>query len=246
MVQTKGEVELKLQKTIGVNLKTARQQVALMSMSEVMQKVWGISDRKNRLSEIENGARMPSPYLLLRLCTLYGVSIDYVFGISHDIEKDLECARAGRIVQGLRETALDMVDRIGEQLAQQVSVMPRSEALLLRDRALDIVCYLRQKIEDGSKGPVDKDSPADQDDILEKEDLIDRINGLELACRQLDTIVARHFRVMELTIFDHVNRSDNLAVSRYLTDYRAEKDIPVDVKEFNTDWLEEEMTVNGG
>lgn len=231
MVQTKGEVELKLQKTIGVNLKTARQQVALMSMSEVMQKVWGISDRKNRLSEIENGARMPSPYLLLRLCTLYGVSLDYVFGISHDIEKDLECARAGRIMQGLRETALDMVDRIGEQLAQQVSVMPRSEALLVRDRALSLVRYLRQQ----------QDEANVQDD-----DLIDHINGLEVSCRQLDTVVARHFRVMELTMFDHINRSDSMAVSRYLTDHRADKDIPVHVEEFDVEWMEQESVINGG
>lgn len=233
-MQTKGEVELKLQKIIGINLKTARQQVALMSMSEVMQKVWGISDRKNRLSEIENGARMPSPYLILRLCTLYGVSIDYVFGVSHDIEKDLESSRAGRIVQGLRETALDMVDRIGEQLAQQVSVMPRSEALLVRDRALDLVCYLRNKVNVMSE------------EQLEDEDLIERMHGLELACRQLDTIVSRHFRVMELTIFDHINRSDNLAIAKYLTDVRAEKDTPANVEEFKAEWLEEDNVIHGG
>ncbi len=231
-MQTKGEKELQLQKIIGKNLKTARQHVTGMSMLEVMQKVWGISDRKNRLSEIENGARMPSPYILMRLSVLYGVSLDFIFGLSHDIERDLECARAGRIVQGLRETALDMVDQISMSLAKQVNVLPRTDALVVRDRALDMVCFLRQNIEG-----IRLANPGAMDDFY------DRMASLESACRQLDSIVARHSRILELTVYDHITRMDQEVTGRYLTDQRAAKDDPLERAIFDTSaFNEDEMS----
>lgn len=222
-MQTKGEKELQLQKTIGKNLKTARQHVAGMSMLEVMQKVWGISDRKNRLSEIENGARMPSPYILLRLSVLYGVSLDFIFGLSHDIERDLECSRAGRIVQGLRETALDMVDKISMSLAKQVNILPRTDALVVRDRALDIVCFLRKTLNESSFA-----------NAAESEDFFDRLSSLEGSCRQLDSVVARHSRIMELTVYDHIARVDEQITSRYITDHASSKDTPLELASFDT------------
>lgn len=222
-MQTKGEKELQLQKIIGKNLKTARQHVNGMSMQEVMQKVWGISDRKNRLSEIENGARMPSPYILLRLSVLYGVSLDFVFGLSHDIERDLECARGGRIVQGLRETALDMVDKISMTLAKQVNVLPRTEAMVVRDRALNMIYFLRENVDVScmpNAGVCD--------------DFFDRLSSLEASCRQLDSIVARHSRIMELTVYDHISRIDQKLTGRYLTDHRAAEDEAAEPALFDT------------
>ncbi|MDC5315982.1 helix-turn-helix domain-containing protein [Acinetobacter baumannii] len=217
-MQLKTEQEQLLQLTIGKNLKTARQHVADMSMREVMIKVWGISNSKNRLSEIENGSRMPSPFILLRLSLLYGVSLDYIFGVSSDIERDLESSRAGRITQGLREIAIDLVDKIGDTLAKQVSVLPRMEAVTLKDKSLQMV-YLLRKVECSEKGI----SPEDFDSIIELSD------SIEDSCKLLDRAVAKHQRIMELSVFDHIERTDNQLINKYLTDHRIHLDKPVGV-----------------
>ncbi|MCU4334777.1 helix-turn-helix transcriptional regulator [Acinetobacter pittii] len=217
-MQLKTEQEQLLQLTIGKNLKTARQHVADMSMREVMIKVWGISNSKNRLSEIENGSRMPSPFILLRLSLLYGVSLDYIFGVSSDIERDLESSRAGRITQGLREIAIDLVDKIGDTLAKQVSVLPRMEAVTLKDKSLQMV-YLLRKVECNEKGI----SPEDFDSLIELSD------SIEDSCKLLDRAVAKHQRIMELSVFDHIERTDNQLINKYLTDHRIHLDKPVEV-----------------
>lgn len=217
-MQLKTEQEQLLQLTIGKNLKTARQHVADMSMREVMIKVWGISNSKNRLSEIENGSRMPSPFILLRLSLLYGVSLDYIFGVSSDIERDLESSRAGRITQGLREIAIDLVDKIGDTLAKQVSVLPRMEAVTLKDKSLQMV-YLLRKVECNEKGI----SPEDFDSLIELSE------SIEDSCKLLDRAVAKHQRIMELSVFDHIERTDNQLINKYLTDHRILLDKPVEV-----------------
>lgn len=215
-MQLKNEQEQLLQLTLGKNLKTARQHVADMSMKEVMMKVWGISNSKNRLSEIENGSRMPSPFVLLRLSMLYGVSLDFIFGVSSDIDRDLESSRAGRITQGLREIAIDMVDKIGDTLAQQVSVLPRMEAITLKDKALQMV-YIVRKAKCNDQGI----SPECFDAIVELSE------SMEDSCKLLERAVAKHQRIMELSIYDHIERTDKHLINRYLTDHQIHLDKPV-------------------
>ncbi|WP_322977435.1 helix-turn-helix transcriptional regulator [Acinetobacter pittii] len=227
-MQLKTEQEQLLQLTIGKNLKTARQHVADMSMREVMMKVWGIANSKNRLSEIENGSRMPSPFILLRLSLLYGVSLDYIFGVSSDIERDLESSRAGRITQGLREIAIDLVDKIGDTLAKQVSVLPRMEAIILKDKALQMV-YMLRNAECNEQGI----TPEVFDSIIELSD------SIEDSCKLLERAVAKHQRIMELSIFDHIERTDNQLINKYLTDHRIHLDKPVEVAMVEREGLDE-------
>lgn len=232
-MQLKTEQEQILQVTIGKNLKTARQHVADMSMKEVMMKVWGISNSKNRLSEIENGSRMPSPFILLRLSMLYGVSLDFIFGVSSDIDRDIESSRAGRITQGLREIAIDMVDKIGDTLAKQVSVLPRIEAVTLKDKALQMV-YIIRKAKFNEQGI----SP----DFLES--LFELTEALEDSCKLLERAVAKHQRIMELSIYDHIQRTDNQLINRYLTDHRIELDKPVEAELIDRNGLDELNRIN--
>nr|WP_275890563.1 helix-turn-helix transcriptional regulator [Acinetobacter seifertii] len=193
-----------------------------------MIKVWGISNSKNRLSEIENGSRMPSPFVLFRLSMLYGVSLDYIFGVSSDIERDLESSRAGRITQGLREIAIDLVDKIGSTLAKQVSVLPRMEAITLKDKALQMV-YILRNAECNGQGI----TPEIFDSIIELSD------SIEDNCKLLERAVAKHQRIMELSIFDHIERTDNQLINKYLTDHRIYLDKPVDVMKVDKDGLDE-------
>lgn len=232
-MQQKGEQEQQLQLIVGKNLKTARQHVAGLSMREVMMKVWGISNSKNRLSEIENGSRMPSPFVLFRLSMLYGVSLDFIFGVSSDIERDLESSRAGRITQGLREIAIDLVDKIGSTLAKQVNVLPRMEAVILKDKALQMV-YLIRNADCNEQGI----TPETFDEIVELSD------SIEDSCKLLDRAVAKHQRIIELSAFDHIQRTDNQLISTYLTDHRIHLDKAVDAEIYDQDELDEAARLN--
>lgn len=212
-MQQKGKNELILQQVIGRNLKTARDVVADMSMAQVMKQVWGIEGNKNRLSEIENGARMPSPYVLLKLSMLYGVSLDYIFGMSHDIDRDLEFSRAGQIVQGLREIACDMVDKIGLSLAEQVNILPRMDAVTIKDKSMQLVHVLR------SAHWIDGNVV-----INDAENLKDLLTSLEAACFAIERTIGKHSRIMELAILDHIDQTDKKVLSRYMTAKRIEMD----------------------
>ncbi|RLL19024.1 helix-turn-helix domain-containing protein [Acinetobacter chengduensis] len=221
MAQNRQKRDEELQITIGRNLKIARQMVARLSLKQVMLKVWGVQDRKNRISEIEGGMRMPSPYILVRLAILYGVSLDFIFGLSSDIERDIESSRAGQITQGLREIAIDTVDRIGLLMAKQVSVMPRMEAVTLKDQSLELIYFLRKNL------------PAEVFNELEvRNQYIDLCNQVENSCRTIESMIARHSRILELSILDHINKTDSLIVSEFMTDHALKMDHPPEVKEY--------------
>jgi transcriptional regulator with XRE-family HTH domain len=207
------EKEMQLQKTIGKNLKAARI-YAKRSLAEVMLAIWGIADNKNRLKEIESGSRMPSPFILHRLSALYKVSLDFIFGLSHEIERDEVCAEGGRTAQALRELGLDIIEQVNAILSKQVGVLPRSEAMVLLEEAKELTYKYKNKC-------------LDKVFMSQARHLEQNFEGLEYACMQLDSAIARHFRAMEITVCDHITRIDKKLFGNYLTDSRIEVDEPV-------------------
>ena len=63
---------------IGKNLKEARKNAG-MSQTDVMRIVWGVSNNRNRISEIENGKKSLSLIDLLIFQDLYSQSLDMRF-----------------------------------------------------------------------------------------------------------------------------------------------------------------------
>lgn len=113
-------------KVIGHNLKTARR-VANKTTKEVMRHVWKAepnSTNLNRISEIENGLQIPSLSVLVELAELYGCSLDYIFGLSPEFERDLTASKTGLIITAMRETGLDMADSLSKSLIRLVDNMP--------------------------------------------------------------------------------------------------------------------------
>lgn len=200
-------VEERLAKVIGRNLKRARV-LADKTQSQVMLDIWNIEGRKNRISEIENGSRTPSPILLLRLALYYGVSLDFIFGLSHDFERDLHTSRAGNIVQNLRIIGLDIMDNIGRLMADHVSKLPRDDAVVVNDNSKALISFLLNNVDENK---VFK-SPS------KKAEYLARLNAVDQANKEFDYAVARHIRVMRLSVEDHVSRIDPMASSEYLTD----------------------------
>lgn len=83
--------------TIGLNLAAARRNAG-MSQTEVMQAVWGVSNNRNRISEIENGKHNLSLADILIFQDLYGQSLDYICGLSCEPELDMLAGTVNHVV----------------------------------------------------------------------------------------------------------------------------------------------------
>ncbi len=83
--------------TIGLNLAAARRNAG-MTQTEVMKAVWGVSNNRNRISEIENGKKNLSLIDLLIFQDLYGQSLDYICGLSIEPEIDILAGTVNHVV----------------------------------------------------------------------------------------------------------------------------------------------------
>lgn len=83
--------------TIGLNLAAARRNAG-MSQTDVMKAVYGVSNNRNRISEIENGKKNLSMTDLLIFQNLYNQSIDYICGLSCEPELDVLAGTVNHVV----------------------------------------------------------------------------------------------------------------------------------------------------
>lgn len=83
--------------TVGLNLAAARRNAG-MSQTEVMKAVWGVSNNRNRISEIENGKKDLTLIDLLIFQDLYGQSLDYICGLSTEPEVDMLAGTVNHVV----------------------------------------------------------------------------------------------------------------------------------------------------
>ena len=74
---------------IGANLKAARLNAGL-TQTGVMNAIYGVSNNRNRISEVETGRKKEITVTeLLKFQELYGQSLDYICGLSTEPEMDM-------------------------------------------------------------------------------------------------------------------------------------------------------------
>ncbi|SDC28720.1 helix-turn-helix domain-containing protein [Acinetobacter boissieri] len=139
---------------IGRRLAKARILVKL-SQAEVMSRVFSVSTstkRANRISEIENGHKIPDAEILQKLCLLYGVSADWVLGFTIEPEFDNNSSRVGLLLNGVHEITATMVQQISQTVAQvsanYIGQLPKSCYLELLDRAKILIAHHQGEITD--------------------------------------------------------------------------------------------------
>lgn len=185
-----------LMKVIGENLYKARR-MAQLNQAQVMKEVWGTDGKNtNRISEIETGAKPVSLSLLLKLATLYGTSLDYIFGLSSEPEVDLNSARAGMVLNGLRSIGLEVMDELSQVLSRTIAKMPRNEAILLvEDSKATMNAYRETMLKD----PTFKDKYPD---------LTVQLHRLSTTTRRTEAQIARHMQQLELAAEETMARTD--------------------------------------
>lgn len=123
--------------TIGLNLAAARRNAG-MSQTEVMKAVWGVSNNRNRISEIENGKKNLTLIDLLIFQDLYGQSLDYICGLSIEPEIDILAGTVNHVVNQSHA----IIEMLTTELASVVVDHMKSicandyEALLTRTKEL--------------------------------------------------------------------------------------------------------------
>lgn len=123
--------------TIGLNLAAARRNAG-MSQTDVMKAIWGVSNNRNRISEIENGKKNLTLIDLLIFQDLYGQSLDYICGLSIEPEIDILAGTVNHVVNQSHA----IIEMLTTELASVVVDHMKSicandhEALLTRTKEL--------------------------------------------------------------------------------------------------------------
>ncbi|MBF7695868.1 helix-turn-helix domain-containing protein [Acinetobacter rathckeae] len=137
---------------IGRRLAKARILVNL-SQSEVMRRIFSIptsAKRANRISEIENGHKIPDAEILQKLCLLYGVSADWVLGFTIEPEFDRNSSRVGLLLNGVHDVTTRMIKEISQSVAEvganYLGELPKSCHLELLDRAKILIAHNQGEI----------------------------------------------------------------------------------------------------
>ncbi len=122
---------------MGANLKAARKNAG-MTQTDVMKEIWGVSNSRNRISEIENGKKDLSVVDLLVFQRIYGQSVDYICGLSCEPEVDMLAGTVNHIVSLSHNLIETVTTKFSEVLVEHMKAVCKSdhEALLARSQTL--------------------------------------------------------------------------------------------------------------
>lgn len=122
---------------VGKNLAAARRNAG-MTQSEVMLKVWGVDNTRNRISEIENGNKDLTLVDLLIFQNLYGQSLDYICGLSTEPELDMLASTVNHVVNQSRGMVNYLTQELASTLVEHIKAISKNdhEALLEESKAL--------------------------------------------------------------------------------------------------------------
>lgn len=184
-------------KLVARNLTIARRMAGL-SQEEVMTHVWHRSTNKNRISEIETGRVIPSLQILYALSRLYGVSTDYVMGLSAEPELDLTAGRVGMLYGGMKEVFIDAAQSFAGQMcalgAMHIASMPKPQAIALLSDAKMVI----KAFDTAGRAKLLDDYP----------DLAQALFVLAHGARQMDQQLSIQMRSLEMRITDTIDRMD--------------------------------------
>lgn len=192
---------------MGKNLQKARYLSGLTQI-QAMQKIWNRSpkDRNtNRLSEIENGDKLPSIEVVYKLAKLYGVSLDYIFGVSTEPDADLNASKAGFIMNGTHELVHEMMRNFMPMMSRYIATLPRTEAMVLLDAAKNVTTdYLSI-------------SSCDSQFAIRYPVLTKHLHILANAARATDVSICKNMRALEIAAEEAMSRSDKRDNGHLLT-----------------------------
>ncbi|MBJ9425192.1 helix-turn-helix domain-containing protein [Acinetobacter seifertii] len=182
----------KLNRMIGENCRRARDWAGL-SRAKAMQLIFGYSNEKqlNRIVEIEKGSKPISAQTLYKISLAYKCSIDFLFGISNEIEPDLAASHNGLILDTMRCTALEAADQISMVLTKTMERLPKFQGAMLHVAAKNLVKEVNKHKHDMAFTGL-------------YPELLLMSNDLENHVRAFETMTAKYQRALELNMIEQI------------------------------------------
>ncbi len=130
-------------KTLGCNLACARKNTG-MSQTDVMQAIWGRTNSRNRISEIENGKAPISLIDLLIFQDLYGQSLDYICGLSVEPEIDMIASTTNHIIHQSKSLGESIIETVSEVLVETLKDVHKSDYVALSSNIKALIKELKK------------------------------------------------------------------------------------------------------
>lgn len=116
--------------TVGKNLAAARKNMN-MGQTEVMVALWGVSNNRNRISEIENGKKDLSLFDMLIFQDFYGQSLDYLCGLSTEPEVDMLAGTVNHVVSQSRSMVEHLTTSFAEVMVEHMKTICQNDHVTL-------------------------------------------------------------------------------------------------------------------
>ena len=123
---------------IGANLKAARLNAGL-TQTGVMNAIYGVSNNRNRISEVETGRKKEITVTeLLKFQELYGQSLDYICGLSTEPEMDMLAGSVNHVVNQSQSLVEMLTTQVANVVVSQMKVIAKDDhaALIAQTKAL--------------------------------------------------------------------------------------------------------------
>ena len=129
--------DLETRALIGRKLALARERSGMLQ-HEVAIELFGV-EQKNRISEMENGKTLPDAELLLVMCRLYRVSVDWVLGFTINPELNETESVAGVLFNSVGDILSDNLNAVAAQVsmlcAKHIASFPKPLMVQLLENA---------------------------------------------------------------------------------------------------------------
>ncbi|AWL27111.1 hypothetical protein DJ533_00050 (plasmid) [Acinetobacter defluvii] len=184
---------------VGYNCKIAREWAGV-NRDVVMQKVWNYKEEtfNNRIVELETGARsFPLP-IMIKIAKLYDCSLDFIAGISNEVELNAPSSHNGIIIQSMRSAALDMANSLSKNLCSLLDHFPKYHGELLKlycQKLVDAILVHRANREFSEAYP----------------EVLEMAFSLQAEIQAFDMLIARFHRYAELNIIEVIQEYENKA-----------------------------------
>lgn len=188
--------------TIGLNLAAARRNAG-MSQTEVMQAVWGVSNNRNRISEIENGKHNLSLADLLIFQDLYGQSLDYICGLSCEPEMDMLAGTVNHVVNQSRDLIEMLTAELASVMVTHVKSIAKEDTEALIDKTNALVEVMQSTVD-----------PRSEEYIV----LMQHMNDVRQVIRHIDVKQARQVQAVDMQMTQIAERVDKEDRHRLLAD----------------------------
>lgn len=189
-------------KLIGNNCKIAREWSGI-NRDVVMKKVWNYADDlyNNRIVELENGVRVFSLSIMIKIASLYNCSLDFIAGLSNEVELNAASSSNGIILQSMRAAALDMADSLSKDLFSLMDYFPKHNGELLKLSAQRVVNAIMVH-------KADRTFASTYPAVLEIG------YCLQNEVQAFESLIARFHRYAELNIYEKIEEFEKNSLSK--------------------------------